>query len=103
MSEAGEPTVGGRGFVDEADRDLVEWDASLASGLQAALDQLHAARTGAAVLVADGQNAGCDRRRQRLPVARNRQASRRTRRRAGAMIRDADEDRVHQPAFTNRG
>ena len=73
-----------------------------ARAVEARRDQLHAARAGAAVLVADREDAGGDRGGQRLAVARRGEPRRRARRRAGAVIGDADQDRVEQPAFARR-
>ena len=72
------------------------------AALEACRDQLHAARAGAAVLVADREDAGGDRRGERLPVARGREPRRRARRRAGAVIGHADQDGVEQPPLARR-
>ena len=65
-------------------------------------NQLHAGRSGAAVLVADGEDAGRDRRRRRLAIAGRREPRRGARRRAGAVVRRPDQDRVDQPALGRR-
>ena len=96
MSETGQPPLRRLGLVDHPRRGRVE-RSRFAPRSQARRDQLHAAEAGAAVLVADGQDAGGDCRRRRLPVARRRETRRRARRRPGAVVGDADQDRVEQP------
>ena len=70
----------------------VERSSRLSRARRGPRDQIHAARAGAAVLVADRQHAGGHRRRQRLAIARRGEPRRRAGRRAGAMVRDADQD-----------
>jgi hypothetical protein len=54
------------------------------------------------MLVADGEDTGRNRCRERLPVARRGETSRGARGCARAVVRDADQDGVQQPAFRRR-
>ena len=70
MAEAREPPAAARASVDEAARRFVQRDRLGLRARHALGNHLHAAGAGAAVVVADGENARGDRRRQRLAVAR---------------------------------
>ena len=60
-------------------------------------DHHHAGHAGAGVRIADRENAGGDGRFRRLTIAGRRHPRGRRARRTGAVIRDADQDRVDQP------
>ena len=101
------PNPGSRAFARFASptssrRGRVERTAARARAVEALPDQLHAARSRAAVLVADREDAGGDRRGRRLAVARRGQPRRGAGRRAGAVIRASHQDGVEEAAFALR-
>ena len=69
MAETGQARVGRPGLVDQPPGDRLERRAAFSRLGEARGDEIHAAGTGAAMLVADGENTGGDRRRERLAVA----------------------------------
>ena len=97
VAQPGDPACGvSHGPFDGAGGGVVYRDPVAAGFLGSLPDQRHAALAGAAVFVADREDAGGDRRRQRLPVARRGEARGGAGRRAGAVIGHADEHGVEQ-------
>ena len=93
------------GPLDGASRGILDADAVAAGLCDGVIDEHHAAFAGAAVIVADRENAGGDRRRERLAVPGCRQSGGGARRRAGAVVGDADQDGIEQlrsPALGSR-
>ena len=86
----------------ELARDFLKGSSRLTRPRQTLNDQIHAARASSAVLVADRQNTGCHRGRQRLTISRRGEPRGRAGRRTGAMVRDANEDGVEDATFARR-
>ena len=87
MSESGQPPLVAASFRRPAARRDSSSDSDrVRAAIEPCGDQLHAARAGAAVFVADGEHAGGDGGGQRLAIARRREPRGRARWRAGAVI-----------------
>ena len=90
------------GAIDGARRGILDADAVAAGLCDGGSDEHHTAFAGAAVIVADGENAGGNRCREGLAIPGGRQARGGARRRAGAMVGDTDQDGIEELAFTGR-
>ena len=99
VAESGQPRSAGLCLVDQLARHRVKREPLCSCAFQTRRNQLHAAGSGAAVLVADREHARGHGRGRRLPVAGRRQSRSGARGRSGPVIGDANEDRVQQAAL----
>ena len=90
------------GPIDGASRGILDAYAVAAGLCDGGIDEHHAAFAGAAVIVADRENAGGNRCREGLAIPGGRQPRGGARRRASAMVGDADQDGIEELAFTGR-
>ncbi len=102
VSQARHPRAVRARLIDDAGGRRLDRDRLAGAERNPVRDHPHAVRSRSAVFVADREDAGGNRRRYRLPVARRDQPRRRARRRARAVVGYGREDRVDQRALAFR-